>query len=88
MSRILLRKSGLYTDPHFRVNSSRFACPLFYPKRLVRRWGRIGSRRPRSIRMMMADPDELARQVAFITKSSRMPRSKLRGILDDLVKNL
>jgi predicted DNA-binding WGR domain protein len=41
---------------------------LFYPKRLVRRWGRIGSRRPRSIRKVMTSPGELARQVEVIAK--------------------
>ena len=33
---------------------------------LVRRWGRIGGKRSRSIRMRVADGEELQRQVALI----------------------
>ena len=36
---------------------------LFYPKTLVRRWGRIGTSRVRSVRMVMGSPDELEREV-------------------------
>lgn len=41
---------------------------LFYPKRLIRRWGRIGTRKPRAIWTVVSDPDELARQVKAITR--------------------
>ena len=56
------------SPPHRKFYEVEVELSLFYPKRLVRRWGRIGSRRPRSIRMVMADPGELARQVEVITR--------------------
>ena len=37
-------------------------------KVLVRRWGRIGTRRPRSIQMVIAGPDELERWVDLIAR--------------------
>ena len=37
--------------------------PLFYPKLLVRRWSRIGGKRPQSIRRLVADGEELLLQV-------------------------
>jgi len=56
------------TPPHHKFYEVEVELSLFYPRRLVRRWGRIGCRRPRSIRMVMAGPDELARQVEIITR--------------------
>ncbi len=56
------------SPPHRKFYEVEVELSLFYPKRLVRRWGRIGSRRPRSIRMVMSDPAELARQVEVISK--------------------
>ena len=41
---------------------------LFYPKLLVRRWGRIGGKRPRSIQMLVEDGKELQRQVKGIRR--------------------
>ena len=38
---------------------------LFCPKLLIRRWGRIGTRRPGSIRMVVADREHLQRQVGL-----------------------
>jgi len=56
------------TPPHRKFYEVEVELSLFYPKRLVRRWGRIGTRRPRSIRMVMSDPGELTRQVEVITR--------------------
>lgn len=56
------------SPPHHKFYEVEVELSLFYPKRLVRRWGRIGSRRPRSIRMVMASPNELARQVEVIAR--------------------
>jgi predicted DNA-binding WGR domain protein len=56
------------SPPHRKFYEVEVELSLFYPKRLVRRWGRIGCRRPRSIRMVMADPGELARQVEVIAR--------------------
>ena len=54
--------------PHRKFYEIEVELSLFYPKRLVRRWGRIGARRPRAIRTVMSDPVELARQVELIAR--------------------
>ncbi|OGG45731.1 MAG: hypothetical protein A3F84_18460 [Candidatus Handelsmanbacteria bacterium RIFCSPLOWO2_12_FULL_64_10] len=59
------------TPPHRKFYEVEVELSLFYPKRLVRRWGRIGARRPRSIRMVMSDPSELARQIGLIAQRRR-----------------
>jgi len=51
------------TPPHHKVYEVEVELSLFYPKLLIRRWGRIGEKRPRSIRMLVADGEELQRQV-------------------------
>jgi len=56
------------SPPHRKFYEVEVEISLFYPKRLVRRWGRIGSRKPRSIKMIMAGPEELARQVEGIAR--------------------
>ena len=56
------------TTPHRKFYEIEVELSLFYPKILVRRWGRIGARRPRSIRMLAANPDELERWVDVISK--------------------
>ncbi len=55
------------SPPHYN-SIMRSRLPLFYPKWLTRRWDRIGARRPRSIRMVIYDPDELVHQVELISK--------------------
>ena len=52
--------------PHHKFYEVEVELSLFFPKLLVRRWGRIGGKRPRSIRMLVADGEELQRQVALI----------------------
>ncbi|OGG55924.1 MAG: hypothetical protein A3F84_09840 [Candidatus Handelsmanbacteria bacterium RIFCSPLOWO2_12_FULL_64_10] len=56
------------SPPHRKFYEVEVELSLFYPKRLVRRWGRIGCRRPRSLRRVISDPDELARQVELIAR--------------------
>ena len=56
------------TPPHCKFYEVEVELSLFYPKLLVRRWGRIGGKRPRSIRMLVADGEELQRQVALISR--------------------
>ena len=56
------------TPPHRKFYEVEVELSLFYPKVLVRRWGRIGTRRPRSTRMVMANPDEMERQVKVIAQ--------------------
>jgi len=56
------------TPPHYKFYEVEVELSLFYPRRLVRRWGRIGSRRPRSIKMLVAGPEELVRQVEIIVR--------------------
>jgi predicted DNA-binding WGR domain protein len=54
--------------PHKKFYEVEVELRLFYPKTLTRRWGRIGGRRPRSLRMVIETPEELRRQVARITR--------------------
>ena len=56
------------THPHRKFYELEVKLSLFYPKTLVRRWGRIGTRRPRSIRMLIGNCEELQRQVALIRR--------------------
>ena len=56
------------SPPHRKFYEVEVELSLFYPRRLVRRWGRIGARRPRSIKIVMAGPEELARQVEIIAR--------------------
>ena len=56
------------TPPHHKFYEVEVELSLFYLKLLVRRWGRIGGKRPRSIRMRVADGEELQRQVALISR--------------------
>ena len=51
------------TPPHRKFYEVEVELSLFYPKLLIRRWGRIGGKRPRSIRMLVTDGEELQRQV-------------------------
>jgi predicted DNA-binding WGR domain protein len=58
-----------HTDPpHRKFYEVDVELSLFYPKLLTRRWGRIGGKRPRSLRMRVADGEELRRQVAHISR--------------------
>lgn len=54
--------------PHHKFYEVEVDLCLFYPKILVRRWGRIGTRRPHSLRMGITTPEELQHQVAAITR--------------------
>ena len=56
------------TPPHRKFYEVEVELSLFYPKRLTRRWGRIGGRKPRLIKTVMSEPDELARQMEVITR--------------------
>jgi len=56
------------TPPHCKFYEVEVELSLFYPKLLVRRWGRIGGKRSRSLRMLVADGEELQRQVALISR--------------------
>ena len=56
------------TYPHRKFYEVELELSLFYPKLLIRRWGRIGTQRPRSIRMVIADREELERQVGLIRR--------------------
>ena len=56
------------THPHRKFYEVELELSLFYPKLLIRRWGRIGTQRPRSIRMVVADREDLQRQVGLIRR--------------------
>jgi len=59
------------TPPHHKFYEVEVELSLFYPKLLVRRWGRIGGKRSRSIRLLVADGEELQQQVALIGRRRR-----------------
>ena len=54
--------------PHHKFYEVEVELSLFYPKLLVRRWVRIGGKRPRSIHMLVADGEELQREVEGISR--------------------
>jgi predicted DNA-binding WGR domain protein len=54
--------------PHYKFYEVEVDLCLFYPKRLIRRWGRIGTRRPRCLKMVMETLDELQRQVDALAR--------------------
>lgn len=56
------------SPPHRKFYEIEVELSLFYPKRLVRRWGRIGARRPRTIRKVVSSPDDLVRQVRTLVR--------------------
>ena len=56
------------TNPHHKFYEVELELSLFCPKLLIRRRGRIGTRRPRSIRMVVADRADLQRQVGLIRR--------------------
>ncbi len=62
------------TPLHFKFYEVEVELSLFYPKTLVRRWGRIGTQRPRSIRMTMDGPEELEREVGLIMRRRELHR--------------
>ena len=49
--------------PHRKFYEVEIELSLFYPKLLVRRWGRIGTRRARSLKQVLADAEAVRRQV-------------------------
>lgn len=56
------------TPPHGKFYEVEVELTLFYPKVLVRRWGRIGTPRPRTLRQLMPDTEALRRQVALVSR--------------------
>ena len=56
------------TPPHRKFYEVEVELSLFYPKTLIRRWGRIGTRRPKCIRTVMTDSDELMRRVELVAR--------------------
>ena len=67
------------THPHRKFYELEVELSLFYPKTLVRRWGRIGTRRPRSIQRVVGDREELQRQVALIRRQRILHGYHLTG---------
>ena len=59
------------TPPHHKFYELELELSLFYPKKLTRRWGRIGTRRPRALEVLIHDPDELQDQVQRIRQRRR-----------------
>jgi predicted DNA-binding WGR domain protein len=57
--------------PHHKFYEVEVELCFFYPKTLIRRWGRIGTRNARSLRMVIDTPEELRRHVNAITGRRR-----------------
>ena len=57
------------TDPpHWKFYEVEVELSLFFPKRLTRRWGRIGTRQQRSTQVVMATANDLLRVVAQVDR--------------------
>jgi predicted DNA-binding WGR domain protein len=56
--------------PHAKFYEVETELSLFFPKQLVRRWGRLGGR-PRSLHQVVADHAELMRQPNAISRRRR-----------------
>ena len=54
--------------PHCKFYEVEIELSLFYPKALVRRWGRIGTRKPRSLQLEVSNQEDLQRQIQLITR--------------------
>ena len=54
--------------PHRKFYEVEIELSLFYPKLLVRRWGRIGTRRARSLKQVLADAEGVRRLVEEINR--------------------
>ena len=54
--------------PHRKFYEVELELSLFYPKVLIRRWGRIGTRRVRSIKLVLEDAEEVWREVQEISR--------------------
>ena len=52
--------------PHAKFYEVEIELSLFFPKQLVRRWGRLGQR-PRCLHQVVADQAQLRRQVEAIS---------------------
>ena len=64
----IYRRWECTTPPHNKFYEVEVELSLFFPKKLVRRWGRIGTRRPRIMHMIVEDPVELEGLVAQISQ--------------------
>ena len=56
------------TPPHRKFYEVELELSLFYPKVLVRRWGRIGTRRARSIKLVLEDAGAVWQEVQEISR--------------------
>jgi len=54
--------------PHRKFYEVEVELSLFYPKVLVRRWGRIGTKRARSIKLVLSEAEEVRREVARVCR--------------------
>ena len=56
------------SPPHRKFYEMELVLSLFYPKVLIRRWGRIGTRRARSIKLVLAEAEEVRREVEQVCR--------------------
>ena len=64
----LYRRWECTTPPHCKFYEVEIELSLFFPKKLVRRWGRMGTRRPCSMHTVVEDPAELEGLVAQVSR--------------------
>ena len=56
------------TPPHWKFYEVEVELSLFFPKVLIRRWGRIGTRRARSIKLVLEDEAAVRREVEQVSR--------------------
>ena len=56
------------TPPHRKFYELEVELTLFYPKTLIQRWGRLSTKKPRTLHRLIANPAELDRLVARIAR--------------------
>ena len=56
------------SPPHNKFYELEIELSLFFPKKLTRRWGRIGGPRPRALHMLVAEEAELDRMVDQVSR--------------------
>ena len=54
--------------PHAKFYEAEVELSFFFPKQLVRRWGRLSARRPRCLRQVVKDHAELTRLLDTISR--------------------
>jgi predicted DNA-binding WGR domain protein len=57
--------------PHRKFYEVEIELSLFYPKRLTRRWGRIGTRHVRCLTRVLTQPEQVQRELSLLSHQRR-----------------